>query len=83
MEEHEYYNLHSSAAGAAEGARAAANQYSLNLMVEHLYFVHKMGVREIAHTLRYQEKRVKAVIKRAKENYKAYESRKKHNPEIA
>lgn len=83
MQEHEYYNLHASAAGAAHEARAAANTYSLRLMIEHLYFVHKMGVREISHQLRYQEKKVKAVIARAKQDYEAYESRKKHNKDLA
>lgn len=83
MEEHEYYNLHSTAARAAEGAREAANTYSLRLMIVHLYFVHKMGVREISHTVRYQEKKVKAIIARAKKDQEAFLSRKKINPELA
>ena len=83
MEEHEYYNLYASARGDADDAKQAANTYTLRLMIEHLYFVHKMGIREVAHTLRYQEKKVKEIIKRAQIDYEAYNSRKKHNKELA
>ena len=83
MEEHEYYNLYASAGRGASEAKHAANTYTLRLMIEHLYFVHKMGIREVAHTLRYQEKKVKEIIKRAQIDYEAYNSRKKHNKELA
>ncbi len=76
MLEHEYYNLHSSAQGAAQEAKNAANSFAFRIMVEHLYFVHKMGVREISHQLCCKQKKVKSIIDSAKQNYDAYNTRK-------
>lgn len=66
LTEADLYNLHSSSNGATHDVKAAANAYALRLMVEHLYFVHNMKIREISRILRYKEKNVKAIIAEAK-----------------
>jgi DNA-binding transcriptional regulator LsrR (DeoR family) len=76
------YNQAAHASGVANEAKVIANTYTLHLMIEHLYFVHKMGVREISHILRIKQKEVKSVIKRAKEANEVYLKRKAINEEI-
>lgn len=77
------YNLHATAAGAVESARVSANAYSLRLMIEHLHFVHGMGPRKISHEVRLPQNKVVALLRRAKIDREAYESRRKINPVIA